>query len=76
MQFGDILSIRFHKIFQEAEKDRKLKTDVRKQAKTKIKKIRRPFHASFASLKLIHHLNHLACHIAGILHLCIYTLHH
>ena len=76
MQDGDILFIKFHKIVQEVEKDRKLKTDGKNQAKTKIKKIIRPFHAFFASLKLIHHLNHLACHIAGILHLCIYTLHH
>ena len=49
MQDGDILSIEFHKVFQDVEKYRKFKADVRNQAKTKIS---RPFHASFTSLKI------------------------
>ena len=39
MQDGDIFPSEFHKVLQEAEKYRKLKADIRNQAKTKIKQI-------------------------------------
>ena len=39
MQDGDISSIEFHKVLQKAEKYRKLKADIRNQAKTKVKQI-------------------------------------
>ena len=39
MQDGDISPIEFQKVLQEVEKYRKLKADVRNQAKTKIKQI-------------------------------------
>ena len=39
MQDGDISSIEFHKVLQEAEKYRKRKADVRNQAKAKVKQI-------------------------------------
>ena len=39
MQDGDISSIEFHKVLQEVEKFRKLKADIRHQAKTKVKQI-------------------------------------
>ena len=39
MQDGDISPTEFHKVLQEAEKYRKLKADIRNQAKTKVKEI-------------------------------------
>ena len=39
MQDGDISSTEFHKVLQEVEKYRKLKPDIRNQAKAKIKQI-------------------------------------
>ena len=39
MQDGDISSIEFHKVLQEVEKYRKLKADIRNQAKAKVKQI-------------------------------------
>ena len=39
MQDGDISPVEFHKVLQEVEKYRKLKADIRNQAKTKIKEI-------------------------------------
>ena len=39
MQDGDISSIEFHKVLQEVEKYRKHKTDIRSQAKAKVKQI-------------------------------------
>ena len=39
MQDGDISQTEFHKVLQEVEKYRKLKADIRNQAKTKIKEI-------------------------------------
>ena len=39
MQDEDISSIEFHKVLQEVEKYRKLKTDIRKQAKANLKQI-------------------------------------
>ena len=39
MQDGDITPNEFHKVLQEVEKHRKLKADIRNQAKTKIKQI-------------------------------------
>ena len=39
MQDGDISSIEFHKVLQEVEKYRKLKGDIRNQAKAKVKQI-------------------------------------
>ena len=39
MQDGDIFPSEFHKVLQEAEKYRKLKADIRNQAKTKTKQI-------------------------------------
>ena len=39
MQDGDILSIEFHKLLEEVEKYRKLKTDIRSQTKAKVKQI-------------------------------------
>ena len=39
MQDGDISPTEFHKVLQEVEKCRKLKTDIRDQAKTKVKEI-------------------------------------
>ena len=39
MQDGDISSIEFHKVLQEVEKYRKLKVDIRNQAKAKVKQI-------------------------------------
>ena len=39
MQDGDIASIEFHKVLQEIEKYRKLKADIRNQAKAKLKQI-------------------------------------
>ena len=39
MQDGDISSTEFQKVLQEVEKYRKLKTDIRNQAKAKVKEI-------------------------------------
>ena len=39
MQDGDISLTEFHKVLQEVEKYRKLKADIRNQAKAKIKEI-------------------------------------
>ena len=39
MQDGDISSTEFHKKLQEVENNRKLKADIRNQAKTKIKQV-------------------------------------
>ena len=39
MQDGDISPTEFHKVSQEVEKYRKLKVDIRNQAKAKIKQI-------------------------------------
>ena len=39
IQDGGISSIEFHKVLQEIEKYRKLKTDIRNQSRTKIKQI-------------------------------------
>ena len=39
MQDGDILFIEFHKLLEEVEKYRKLKTDIRSQTKAKVKQI-------------------------------------
>ena len=39
MQDGDISSIEFNKVLQEIEKHRKLKTDIRNQAKIKVRQI-------------------------------------
>ena len=39
MQDGDISSIKFHKVLQEVEKYRKLKADIRNEAKAKVKQI-------------------------------------
>ena len=39
MQDGDISSIEFHTVLQEVEKYRKLKVDIRNQAKAKVKQI-------------------------------------
>ena len=39
MQDGDILSTEFHKVLQEVESYRKLKVDIRNQAKAKVKEI-------------------------------------
>ena len=39
MQDGDISSIEFHKVLQEVEKYRKLKSNIRNQAKAKVKQI-------------------------------------
>ena len=39
MQDGDISSIKFHKVLHEVEKYRKLKADIRNQAKAKVKQI-------------------------------------
>ena len=39
MQDGDMSPTEFHKVLQEAEKYRKLKADIRNQAKTKVKEI-------------------------------------
>ena len=39
MQDRDISPTEFHKVLQEVEKYRKLKADIRNQAKTKIKQI-------------------------------------
>ena len=39
MQDGNISPTKFHKVLQEVEKYRKLKTDIRNQAKAKIKQI-------------------------------------
>ena len=39
MQDGDISPTEFHKVLQEVEKYRKLKADIRNQAKAKIKQI-------------------------------------
>ena len=39
MQDGDISPTEFHKVLQEVEKYRKLKADIRNQARTKIKEI-------------------------------------
>ena len=39
MQDGNISFIEFHKVLQEVEKYRKLKTDIRNQAKAKVKQI-------------------------------------
>ena len=39
MQDGDILSTEFHKVLQEVENYRKLKVDIRNQAKAKVKEI-------------------------------------
>ena len=39
MQDGDISPTEFHKVLQEVEKYRKLKADIRNQAKAKVKEI-------------------------------------
>ena len=39
MQNGEISSTKFHKVLQKMEKYRKLKTDIRNQAKAKAKQI-------------------------------------
>ena len=39
MQDGDISFIEFHKVLQEIEKYRKIKADIRNQAKAKVKQI-------------------------------------
>ena len=39
MQDGDISHIESHKVLQEVEKHRKLKADIRNQAKAKVKEI-------------------------------------
>ena len=39
MQDGDISPTEFHKVLQEVEKYRKLKPDIRNQAKAKVKEI-------------------------------------
>ena len=39
MQDGDISPTEFHKVLQEVEKYRKLKTDIRNQAKNKVREI-------------------------------------
>ena len=39
MQDRDISSIEFHKVLQDVEKYRKLKTEIRNQAKAKLKQI-------------------------------------
>ena len=39
MQDGDISTTEFHKVLQEVEKYRKLKADIRNQAKTNVKEI-------------------------------------
>ena len=39
MQDRDISSIEFHKVLQDVEKYRKLKTEIRNQAKAKVKQI-------------------------------------
>ena len=39
MQEGDISPTEFHKVLQEVEKYRKLKADIRNQAKAKVNKI-------------------------------------
>ena len=39
MQDGDIFPTEFHKVLQEVQKHRKLKADIRDQAKAKIKRI-------------------------------------
>ena len=39
MQEGDISPTEFHKVMQEVEKYRKLKADIRNQAKAKVNKI-------------------------------------
>ena len=39
IQDGGISSIEFHKVLQEVEKYRKLKTDIRNQSRTKVKQI-------------------------------------
>ena len=39
MQDGEISSIEFHKVLQEAEKYFKIKADIRNQAKAKVKQI-------------------------------------
>ena len=39
MQGGDISPTEFHKVLQEVEKYRKLKVDIRNQAKAKVKEI-------------------------------------
>ena len=39
MQDGDIFPTEFHKVLQEVKKYRKLKADIRNQAKAKVKKI-------------------------------------
>ena len=39
MQDGDILFIEFHKLLEEVEKYRKLRTDIRSQTKAKVKQI-------------------------------------
>ena len=39
MQDGDISSTEFHKVLQEVEKYRKLKADIRNQAKADVKEI-------------------------------------
>ena len=39
MQDGDISPIQFHKVLEEVEKFRKFKTDIRNQAKAKVKQI-------------------------------------
>ena len=39
MQDGDISTTEFHKVLQEVEKYRKLRADIRNQAKTKIRQL-------------------------------------
>ena len=41
MQDGDISPTEFHKVLQDVEKYRKLKADIRNQAKAKIKQVKR-----------------------------------
>ena len=41
MQDGNISPTEFHKVLQEVEKYRKLKADVRNQAKAKVKQIKK-----------------------------------
>ena len=44
MQDGDISSTEFHKVLQEVEKYRKLKADIRNQAKADVKEITKELH--------------------------------
>ena len=44
MQDGDISSTEFHKVLQEVQKYRKLKADIRNQAKADVKEITKELH--------------------------------